>query len=72
MAKRRRTLRGGHGGRGRTRKPRKGKRMRHGAKWRLTSRKGKGRSFAATLLTTINMGSRRLALFSVPKRFHDG
>jgi hypothetical protein len=43
-----------------------GQRMRRGRRWRL--QKGT-RRFNGTLLETINIGSKRLALFSVPKRF---
>jgi hypothetical protein len=47
---------------------RKGKRMTAGRGWRLTT--PKGRVFKGTLLGTMNFGRRRrLAIFSVPKRF---
>jgi len=41
--------------------------MSKGAGWRLAITKGKKRIFVATLITTINMGDKRLAIFSVPK-----
>lgn len=46
---------------------RKGKRMTGGRGWRLLT--PKGRVFKGTLLGTMNFGRRRLAIFSVPKRF---
>ena len=51
------------------RKLRRGKRMTRGYGWRLETTKGKKKGFAATLLKTINLGRRRIAIFSVPKRF---
>ena len=45
----------------------RGERMSKGAGWRLAITKGKKRIFVATLITTINMGDKRLAIFSVPK-----
>lgn len=45
----------------------KGGKMTIGAKWRLVAQKGKERAFPATLLTTFNLGRRRIAVFSVPK-----
>jgi hypothetical protein len=45
----------------------KGGKMTMGAKWRLVVQKGKKRAFAGTLLTTFNLGHRRIAVFSVPK-----
>lgn len=50
------------------RKPR-GKRMTGGSGWELTPTKGRSRSFKGTLLKTINIGSKRIAIFNVPKRF---
>jgi hypothetical protein len=47
----------------------KGKRMTSGAGWRLSTTRGRQRQFAATLLKTFNLGGRRIAIFSVPKRF---
>ena len=47
----------------------KGKRMSPGSGWQLTATKGLKRAFTATLIGTINMGNKRLAIFSVPKRF---
>jgi len=46
------------------RKVRRGERMRSGSGWRLA--KGR-RVFAGTLLETFNLGSKRVAVFSVPK-----
>lgn len=46
-----------------------GRRMTGGAGWRLETTKGKKRTFKGTLLGTFNMGKKRLALFSVPKRY---
>lgn len=48
---------------------RKGKRMTGGRGWRLRPTKGRQREFKGTLLGTMNLGRRRLAIFSVPKRF---
>jgi len=48
-------------------KARRGERMTKGKGWRLAAVKGQKRVFVGTLLETINMGSRRLAIFSVPK-----
>jgi hypothetical protein len=45
----------------------KGERMTKGKCWRLAVVKGKQRIFVGTLLETINFGSKRLAIFSVPK-----
>jgi hypothetical protein len=45
-------------------KARRGERMRSGKGWRLA----KGRLvFVGTLLDTFNLGSKRIAIFSVPK-----
>ncbi len=49
------------------RKAKKGERMTGGNGWRLATTKGKKRVFVGTLLTTLNMGSKRVAIFSVPK-----
>lgn len=51
----------------RGKKAKKGERMTRGNGWRLATTKGRKRVFAGTLLETINMGHRRLAIFSVPK-----
>jgi hypothetical protein len=48
-------------------KARRGERMTKGQGWRLAVVRGRKRIFVGTLLTTINMGARRLAIFSVPK-----
>lgn len=48
-------------------KARKGERMTKGKGWRLATAKGRKRVFVATLLTRINFGDKRLAIFSVPK-----
>lgn len=45
----------------------KGERMTGGNGWRLATTKGKKRVFNGTLLKTFNFGSKRLAIFSVPK-----
>ena len=47
----------------------KGGKMTKGAGWRLVAQQGKGkeRAFAGTLLSTFNLGHRRIAVFSVPK-----
>ena len=45
----------------------KGERMTKGAGWRLATTKGSRRVFVATLLETINLGDKRLAIFSVRK-----
>jgi len=50
-------------------KPRKGKRMTRGSGWKLTAQSGRKREFTGTLLNTVNLGKKRLAIFSVPKRF---
>ena len=41
--------------------------MTKGRGWRLVAVKGRQRIFVGTLLDTINMGTKRLAIFSVPK-----
>ena len=48
-------------------KAKRGERMTKGKGWRLAVTKGKKRVFVATLLETINLGDKRLAIFSVPK-----
>ena len=48
-------------------KAKKGERMTKGQGWRLAAVKGKKRVFVATLLSRLNLGSRRIAIFSVPK-----
>lgn len=48
-------------------KAKKGERMTKGLGWRLATTKGKKRVFVGTLIETINIGSKRLAIFSVPK-----
>jgi hypothetical protein len=41
--------------------------MTKGTGWRLAKVSGRKRIFVGTLKETINMGSRRIAIFSVPK-----
>jgi len=41
--------------------------MTKGTGWRLATTRGRKRVFVGTLLETINMGSKRIAIFSVPK-----
>jgi len=48
-------------------KAKRGERMTGGNGWRLVTTKGKKRVFVGTLLGTINMENRRIAIFSVPK-----
>jgi hypothetical protein len=48
-------------------KAKKGERMTKGSGWRLATTKGKRRVFVGTLLQTFNIGTRRIAIFSVPK-----
>ena len=48
-------------------KAKKGERMTKGNGWRLATTKGRKRVFVGTLLETINLGSRRIAIFNVPK-----
>lgn len=45
----------------------KGERMTGGKGWRLATTKGRKRVFVGTLLETINMEKKRIAIFSVPK-----
>ena len=49
-------------------KARRGKKMTRGAGWLLVATSGRKREFKGTLLKTINFGTKRLAIFSVPKR----
>jgi hypothetical protein len=46
----------------------KGKRLTKGI-WVLVPKGGKARKFSGALLNTINLGSKRIAIFSIPKRF---
>jgi hypothetical protein len=46
---------------------RRGDRMTKGKGWRLAVQKGRKRVFIGTLLETINIGGKRLAIFSVFK-----
>jgi hypothetical protein len=48
------------------RKARRGERMMSGKGWRLVRVRGR-KVFVGTLLDTINLGSKRIAIFSVPK-----
>lgn len=48
-------------------KARKGERMTKGKGWRLATVTGRKRVFVGTLLQTLNFGTKRLAIFSVPK-----
>jgi len=48
-------------------KAKRGERMTKGTGWRLARVRGKKLVFVGTLLETINMGSKRIAIFSVPK-----
>ena len=41
--------------------------MTKGSRWRLVAQSGRKRAFAGSLLTTFNLGHRRIAVFSVPK-----
>ena len=41
--------------------------MTKGKGWRLAVTKGDKRVFVGTLLETINLGNKRIAIFSVPK-----
>lgn len=51
----------------RGKKAKKGERMTKGNGWRLATTRGRKRVFVGTLLETINIGNRRIAIFSVPK-----
>jgi hypothetical protein len=48
-------------------KAKKGVSMTKGTGWRLAKITGRKRVFVGTLLETINIGTSRLAIFSVPK-----
>jgi len=48
-------------------KAKRGERMTTGKGWRLATTQGDRRVFVGTLLTTINLGDKRIAVFSVPK-----
>jgi hypothetical protein len=48
-------------------KAKRGERMTNGQGWRLAVVKGRKRIFVGTLIDTYNFGTRRLAIFSVPK-----
>jgi hypothetical protein len=48
-------------------KAKRGERMTKGNGWRLATTKGRRRVFVGTLLETINLGPRRIAIFNVPK-----
>jgi hypothetical protein len=48
-------------------KAKKGERMTKGTGWRLAKVTGRKRVFVGTLLETINIGTNRIAIFSVPK-----
>jgi hypothetical protein len=48
-------------------KPKKGERMTKGNGWRLATTKGRKRVFVGTLIDTVNIGTKRIAIFSVPK-----
>lgn len=45
----------------------KGERMTKGQGWRLATTRGRKRVFVGTLIETINIENKRLAIFSVPK-----
>ena len=48
-------------------KAKRGERMTGSTGWRLATTRGRKRVFVGTLLKTFNLGSRRIAIFSVPK-----
>jgi len=48
-------------------KPKKGKRLTKGTRWRIAAVTGRNRVFIGTLLESFNFGTKRLAIFSVPK-----
>lgn len=50
-----------------TKKTKRGIRMTKGSGYRISPSNGKTREFKGTLIDTINLGSWRLAIFSVPK-----
>jgi len=37
--------------------------------WKLEPKTGRARGFTGSLMGTFNFGSRRIAVFNVPKRF---
>ena len=45
-----------------------GRRLTKGV-WKLVPKRGKRRKFSGPLLATLNLGKRRNAVFSIPKRF---
>ena len=45
----------------------RGDRMTRGTGWRLATKKGRKRQFVGSLLQTLNIGSKRIAIFSVRK-----
>ncbi len=47
----------------------KGGKLTKGSRWRLVAQGGKKRAFPGTLLSTFNLGHRRIAVFSVPKDY---
>jgi hypothetical protein len=47
-------------------KAKRGERMTRGNGWRLATTKGQRRVFVGTLLQTITIGGKRIAIFSVP------
>ena len=49
-------------------KKKRGKRMTKGI-WNLEPKEGKLREFSGTLLGTFNLEKKRVAVFTVPKRF---
>ena len=51
----------------RGKKAKRGERMTKGTGWRLARVIGRNHVFVGTLLETINLGSKRIAIFSVPK-----
>ncbi len=50
-------------------KTKRGQKMTRIGRWVLKPKKGREREFSGTLLKTFNFGDKRLAIFSVPKRF---
>jgi hypothetical protein len=48
-------------------RPKKGKRLTRGTRWRILAVTGRKREFVGTLLHSFNLGRRRIAIFSVPK-----
>jgi hypothetical protein len=49
-------------------KTKRGKRMTRGM-WKLEPKTGRARGFTGSLMGTFNFGTRRIAVFNVPKRF---